>query len=228
MLPNLNELVTPIVDKIERFNILDCALPDVFKQNVTSIKNCTVEYGSSASCITNGAGQRIFLSNNWFYIAAILTPLYEPFNRYQDLLKQIVEKSVLKEANSDRIKLAINSSNLEPQDKEYLIYFATDVKWWNGGKSNTGRTHDRPDVLNSAVLSIANLVNASQSYIADLWDFFGKNPQYVELLNNGANSFIEGTSSFAVDEHDLALQKIFFGPPGSGKSNRIKRIFLKE
>lgn len=225
MLPNLNELVTPIVDKIEHFNILDCALPDVFKQNVTSIKNGTVEYGSSASCITNRYGQHIFLSNNWFYIAAILAPLYEPFNRYKDLLNQIVEKDVLKEANADRIKLAINSSNLEPQDKEYLIRFATDAKWWNGGNSNTGgKTLDRNDALVSAVLSIANLVNASQSYVATLWEFFGENPQYVELLNNRADSFIEGTSTVGIDEQGKALQKIYFGTPGSGKSNRVKKI----
>ena len=225
MLPNLNELVTPIVDKIEHFHILDCALPDVFKKNVTSIKNCTVEYGSSASCITNRYGQHIFLSNNWFYIAAILAPLYEPFNQYKDLLNQIVEKDVLKEANADRIKLAINSSSLEPQDKEYLIKFATDAKWWNGGNSNTGgKTLDRNDALVSAVLSIANLVNASQSYVATLWEFFGDNPQYVELLNNRADSFIEGSSSVAVDEQGKALQKIFFGTPGSGKSNRVKKI----
>ena len=225
MLPNLNELVTPIVDKIEHFNILDCALPDVFKQNVTTIKNCSVEYGSSASCITNRYGQHIFLSNNWFYIAAILAPLYEPFNRYKDLLNRLVEKDVLKEANADRIKLAINASNLDPQDKEYLIRFATDAKWWNGGNSNTGgKTLDRNDALVSAVLSIANLVNASQSYVATLWEFFGENPQYVELLNNRADSFIEGVSSVAVDEYGKALQKIYFGTPGSGKSNKVKKI----
>ena len=30
MLPNLNELVTPIAEKIERFKMLDCALPTLF------------------------------------------------------------------------------------------------------------------------------------------------------------------------------------------------------
>lgn len=222
MLQNLNELVTPIVDKIRRFHILDCDLPNDFKQEVTSIKNCTIEYGLSASCITNKNGQHIFLSNNWFYIAAILAPLYEPFNKYKDLLNQIVEKNILKESNADRIKLAINSSNLEQQDKEYLIKFATEAKWWNGGNSNTGgKTLDRNDALVSAVLSIANLVNASQSYVASLWEFFGDNPQYIELLNNRANSYIEELSSVAIDKQDTALQKIFFGTPGSGKSHTV-------
>lgn len=225
MLPNLNELVTPIVDKIERFHVLDCALPEAFKQNVTTIKNCSVEYGSSASCITNKSGKHIFLSNNWFYIAAILSPLYGPFCEYKKLLNDNVDKDILKEANADKIKLAINSSSLDSQDKEYLILFATDAKWWNGGNSNTGgKTRDRNDALVSAVLSIANLVNDSQSYVATLWEFFGKNPQYVELLNKRADSFIEGTNTVGLEEHGKALQKIYFGTPGSGKSKKVQEI----
>ena len=83
MLPNLNELVTPIAEKIERFKMLDCALPTSFTSTVSTINRDSVQFGNSSSCVTNRNGQRIFLSNNWFYIAAILAPLHVPFYQYK-------------------------------------------------------------------------------------------------------------------------------------------------
>ena len=119
MLPNLNELVTPIADKIERFKMLDCALPTSFTSTVSTINRDSVQFGNSSSCVTNRNGQRIFLSNNWFYIAAILAPLHEPFYQYKKLLNQIVDKEVLKQSDSERIRLAVNSrTDIDKQDKE--------------------------------------------------------------------------------------------------------------
>ena len=42
MLPNLNELVTPIAEKIERFKMLDCALPTSFTSTVSTINRDSV------------------------------------------------------------------------------------------------------------------------------------------------------------------------------------------
>ena len=69
MLPNLNELIKPISEKIENFNRLDCSLPISFTSEVKMINRDRVQFGNSSSCIINRNGQRIFLSNNWFYIA---------------------------------------------------------------------------------------------------------------------------------------------------------------
>lgn len=109
MLPNLNELISPIIEKIRRFKILDCPLPESFTSQVKTINNDIVEYGKSSSCITNRKGQHIFLSNNWFYIAAILSPLNGPFNLYKDLLNRIVDKEALKKSDENAIRLAINT-----------------------------------------------------------------------------------------------------------------------
>lgn len=185
MLPNLNELIKPISEKINKFNVLDCSLPVSFTSVVKQINRNTVEYGNSASCITNRNGQHIFLSNNWFYIAAILAPLYDPFYQYKKLINKIVDKETLRQSNSARIKFAVNNrSDLSSQDKEYLLKFALEPLWWNGGNSNTGgKTLDRGDALASAILSIANLVNDSQAYVVKLWEFFGENPNYANILN---------------------------------------------
>lgn len=229
MLPNLNELVNPIAEKIERFKMLDCALPTSFTSAVTTINRDSVQFGNSSSCVTNRNGQRIFLSNNWFYIAAILAPLHEPFYQYKKLLNQIVDKEVLKQSDSERIRLAVNSrTDIDEQDKEYLLKFALEPLWWNGGNSSTGgKTLDRNDALVSAVLSIAKLVNASQSYVATLWEFFGEHPEYALLLNEASdNILINSVSASKTIYAKESKQTIFYGSPGTGKSWTVQNDIL--
>ena len=231
MLPNLNELVTPIAEKIERFKMLDCALPTSFTSTVSTINRDSVQFGNSSSCVTNRNGQRIFLSNNWFYIAAILAPLHEPFYQYKKLLNQIVDKEVLKQSDSERIRLALNSrTDIDKQDKEYLLKFALEPLWWNGGNSSTGgKTLDRNDALVSAVLSIAKLVNASQSYVATLWEFFGEHPEYASLLNEASDNILSNSASSAKTIYAKeSKQTIFFGSPGTGKSWTVQHNVLKD
>lgn len=231
MLPNLNELVTPIAEKIERFKMLDCALPTSFTSTVSTINRDSVQFGNSSSCVTNRNGQRIFLSNNWFYIAAILAPLHEPFYQYKKLLNQIVDKEVLKQSDSERIRLAVNSrTDIDEQDKEYLLKFALEPLWWNGGNSSTGgKTLDRNDALVSAVLSIAKLVNASQSYVATLWEFFGEHPEYASLLNEASDNILSNSASSAKTIYAKeSKQTIFFGSPGTGKSWTVQHNVLKD
>ena len=231
MLPNLNELVTPIAEKIERFKMLDCALPTSFTSTVSTINRDSVQFGNSSSCVTNRNGQRIFLSNNWFYIAAILAPLHEPFYQYKKLLNQIVDKDVLKQSDSERIRLAVNSrTDIDEQDKEYLLKFALEPLWWNGGNSSTGgKTLDRNDALVSAVLSIAKLVNASQSYVATLWEFFGEHPEYASLLNEASDNILSNSASSAKTIYAKeSKQTIFFGSPGTGKSWTVQHNVLKD
>lgn len=231
MLPNLNELVTPIAEKIERFKMLDCALPTSFTSAVSTINRDSVQFGNSSSCVTNRNGQRIFLSNNWFYIAAILAPLHEPFYQYKKLLNQIVDKEVLKQSDSERIRLAVNSrTDIDEQDKEYLLKFALEPLWWNGGNSSTGgKTLDRNDALVSAVLSIAKLVNASQSYVATLWEFFGEHPEYALLLNEASdNILINSVSATKTIYAKESKQTIFYGSPGTGKSWTVQNNVLKD
>ena len=47
MLQNLNEIVTPIKKQLERFNSLDCELPEMFKTVVHHIGSNVITYGKS-------------------------------------------------------------------------------------------------------------------------------------------------------------------------------------
>ena len=210
MLQNLNEIVTPIKNKLDRFESLDYELSNTFKDTVHQIGSNVMTYGRYNSCATNATGQRIFISNTWFYIAAILAPLYIPFHEYRNTLRDIVDDKLLKDKDFDKIVSLINSSKeIDETDKSALIRFATDQQWWNGGMSSTGKTLDRNDCLASSILAIANVVNASQGFIVDIWNYFGEHPEIAALLD------IEPTSS-------PSLQKIYFGNPGSGKSYKVE------
>lgn len=213
MLQNLNEIVTPIKKQLERFNSLDCELPEMFKTVVHHIGSNVITYGKYNSCATNAIGQRIFISNTWFYIAAILAPLYTPFHDYRNALRDIVDDKFLKEKDFEHIISLINSrEDIDNNDKKSLIRFATDQQWWNGGMSSTGKTLDRNDCLASSVLAIANVVNASQGFIVDIWKFFGEHPEIVTLLDTNTDC-----------PKVLPLQQIYFGNPGSGKSYMIDK-----
>ena len=222
MLSNLNELVQPIAEQIRRFDSLDCELPSAFKNSVTKIGNNRIDYGRNSACATNTDGQRIFISNSLFFIAAILSPLYDPFTEYRNLLWKIVPKELLKTKDREAIRTSIEDSDeLDEAEKNLLIKFATEPQWWNGGRYNDGKSLDRGDCLNSAILAIANVVNVAQGYIADLWEFLGKNPKYAALLNVAKGKYEAATNT-------TPLQTIYFGSPGTGKSHKVKTDVLKE
>ena len=58
MLQNLNEIVTPIKNKLDRFESLDCELSNTFKESVHQIGSNVMTYGRYNSCATNTTGQR--------------------------------------------------------------------------------------------------------------------------------------------------------------------------
>lgn len=217
MLNNLNELVQPIAKQIQELDHYDYELPEAFKDSVKMINSYKIEYNRFNSCATNPSGQRIFISNSWFYIASILSPLYKPFIEYRTLIWDIVPKETLKTKNREAISLALReSTRISDEDKDYLIKFATEPQWWNGGNNNDGKSLDRGDCLASAILSIANVVNAAQGYIVDLWEFLGRNPQYALILN-GAKIVYNAAAG-----NTSTLQTIYFGSPGTGKSHQVK------
>lgn len=205
MLQDLSKLVVPIREKIELFRGIDMTLPAAFKEAVQSIGSDKVAYGKYSSVITNASGQHIFLSNNWFYIAAILSPLYRPFEEYRVVINKVVDKDVLKKKDKEQISKAIDANrSYDNTDKEFLKKFATDCGWWTANAAKDLRSLDRGDCLNSAILAIANVVNASQSYIANLWSYFGSNPLKANLLTDGFNEFMASKST-VIAERNLAL-----------------------
>lgn len=190
MLQNLKLLVDPIKEIIDRFICLDCELPVGFTSIVSKVNNDIVNYGKTTSLITNRNGQRIFIGNSWFYLAAIMQPLYAPLMEYRERILQIVPKDILKSKDPAVIKTAISNSAIDGNDKELLINFATDYGWWSAGMAKDGKSLDRNDCLRSGIISLANVVNDSQSYIGAIWEFFGGHPDYAAMLNDEVEKYL--------------------------------------
>lgn len=79
--------------------------------------------------------------------------------------------------NKEIASSLILHASVSDDDKEYLIRFLYDYNWWYGGKGI-----ERADYYVSPILSLCKLVNASQSYVAELCKFLAKNEEALDVL----------------------------------------------
>lgn len=225
-LPDLKKLADEIVARYKAtFNFEDCAIPSAFKQRVTKFNtNDMITYSDATMKIDASTNLLIIVPNQWLYIAAYFVEYYKAIVLYREKILSVANTKELRE----KIKLCVNNENLareiidlssyEDEEKEQLILFLTDYNWWHGGK-----TIDRNDFYVSPILSLAGLVNASQSYVAEICKNLAQDNLAVEILMNperfNSENLVIGRS-FATT--DFPLQSIYYGAPGTGKSHTIK------
>ncbi len=187
-LVDLGELKNKLVADFEKnFSGDEIVLPDNFKRKVTAIGSDSIRYLNYSAIITNKAGQKIYLPNQWFYIASYFTEYYNAITQYRNSLIDIFSKDRLKELKyepkmatfpelTEKERMAI----IEKQgvdNLEYITRFITDYAWWGGAKAAF-----RGDLYDSPILNMANVVNASHSYIVTLCGFLAENPDLSEIL----------------------------------------------
>ena len=223
-LRNLEELYTSVTQNFSKYDGTEFVLPISFKEQVKEIDNSTVVYYEHSAVINTRKGLSIFLPNQWFYIASYFTELYNELQRYkQEAIKVVVSLERLKSLNGSSLsedeKQRLQNLPVDETSKSYLERFMTDYSWWNGAK-----TIDRGDFYVSPILNCAKLVNASQSYIADLCAFLAGKKDLVDAIIYSA----EEVSAKTVAKQDSSvLQQIYFGAPGTGKSHEIKSQIKK-
>ncbi len=175
---------------VERYKALysgkDIELPSEFKSQVQDIKDEKIEYNRYSAIVTTQRNLKIYLPNQWFYIAAFFTEYYNQLKQYKEIVLSIFPKERLKELKGNSLtdieQKKISQLSISDSSKDYLSKFVTDYKWWGGGK-----TIDRDDYYVSPVLNYAALVNVSQSYVADLCAFLAENSTIVDLLQKQAS-----------------------------------------
>jgi len=168
------------------------------KQKVSFSRHTTVVFTSKELTIT--------FPNQWYYIASYfvdyLLALFEYKNNFNEIFKGVTNpKDTV--AQIKRTKLIPQNIITEidnhfslKQDQEYFKKFISDYEWWFGSK-----TIDRNDYFVSPILDLANVVNNSQSYIADLAYHLSANVNLFNLLNESNISKI-GPKQFG--EHSLS------------------------
>lgn len=176
------------------------------------------------------------MPNQWFYIASYFTDFYKELIKYRNLALKTTSKERLKILDKGTFtkqeEQSINSLELDEESKAFLKNFITDYSWWHGAK-----TIDRADFFVSPILTCAGLVNASQTFVADLCAFLaGKDKltdaviKSVETTDTGlgfANCFYRSNLGIPLDLLNLPLQQIYYGAPGTGKSYEINEITKK-
>ena len=217
-------------DTNERFNQYegkDFILPEIFKERVKEINSNTVTYNKYSAVIKTKGSQNgvlnIYLPNQWFYIASYFTDFYNELQRYKAAALKVVEQKerlkTIKDRNEQTLteqeEKRLQEMNLTKTSKDNLRKFITNYTWWNGAK-----TIERGDFYVSPILNSAKLVNASQSFVAELCAFLSDKADLVKAIIAGEDL---APKDKHYTTHPIPLQQIFYGAPGTGKSNTIKR-----
>ncbi len=220
MLQNLHELGAQLQEAyVKNYPVKDKALPAVFKQLVKEIDGATIEYNEYSFVVTiTSSAQKIFFPNQLLYVAACFADYYKALSEYAQIIKMDlrISDNDIKEAkdNKEFAQKALSNAILEDGDRELLVQFLSDYNWWFGGKGI-----ERADFYISPILSLSKLVNASQSYVADLCKYLARNDQALKALKDEISS---------VNSDNISRQIIYFGAPGTGKSHKVREIIGEE
>ena len=244
-LRDLQEIYNIANEKFSQYNGKDFVLPSFFKEKVKEINNNTIEYNMYSAIITTRWGQNsglnIYLPNQWFYVASYFTDFYNELQKYKKVALTIVTKDRLKELNGEQLTQSelstLNQLPLNKTSKEFLVKFITDYSWWKGAK-----TIDRGDFYVSPILSSAKLVNASQSFVADLCAFLADKDDLVKAIIDGFDALPAGnnvtfeiysqSSNFSSFRPLLTAIRtkpfiLLAGISGTGKSRIVRELAFK-
>ncbi len=193
-LKDLSQIYSSASERFNQYDGKDFVLPELFKQKVTEINSNSISYNQYSAIIETRGNQsgvlNIFLPNQWFYIASYFTDFYNELQHYKKVALKVVSKERLKDLNGAELTSEENNRLLQlqitEQSKSYLLKFMTDYSWWHGAK-----TIDRGDFYVSPILNSAKLVNASQSFVADLCAFLADKEELVKTIISGEDNSTE-------------------------------------
>lgn len=245
-LKNLNTLKTQTETKFHsNFSYADRRLPVMFKELITKFDNDKITYNEYSFEVQRSSEGIIVAPNQWLYIAAYYSSYCrEMFAYKQELVNYLLTQYSTKKAFEEPIRKCQNNieeaktllaNYPEGNNRDYLIKFLSDYSWWGGAK-----TIDRSDFCASAILSSANLVNATQSYVADICEFLAENPDAENILltaseNSERSSFVNkkyNLDSCQDNRNYLAAIRtkpflLLAGISGTGKSRIVRELAFK-
>ena len=190
-LRNLKQIYSLTAGRFNQYAGEDFVLPQIFKNQVKEINTNAITYNKYSAIIETRGNQNgvlnIYMPNQWFYIASFFTDFYNELLKYKRYALQAISRERLKDLNgaslTDAELNAIKQLDIDEQSQEYLKRFITDYSWWSGAK-----TIDRGDFYVSPILNSARLVNASQSFVADLCAFLADKEELVKAIISGEDT----------------------------------------
>lgn len=186
MIQDLELLGNALMKNYEQnFVAADRRLSIAFKEQFTKCNNDNLIYNDYTVKVDSGSTLCIYFPNQWIYTAAFFVDYYKMLKAYRDKVLQYIDKENIKNCqnNPDLASELLNKANYNEEDRNLIVRFLSDYKWWRGGK-----TIDRNDYFFSPILSLAKLVNASQGYVADICKNLSENPVALNVLLNEIKS----------------------------------------
>jgi hypothetical protein len=191
MLENLNQLALEAKQKSDNYDKKEFIFSSEFKIKFKELlPNYNITFYNYTSVVSTSTNLLIIVPNQWFVIASF-------FNNYISALKNY--KNYVNELRIDKetINIIRNSKVIDIETENKIITkfedveiannfrrFITEYDWWFGSK-----TIDRTDFHVSPILSLASVINNSQSYIADLANLLSENNELSSLLNSDYNNY---------------------------------------
>lgn len=236
-LRNLQQIYSLAAGKFNQYDGNDYVLPLTFKEHVKEINGSNTNNNKYSAIIQTKGNQRgflnIFLPNQWFYMASYFTDFYNELILYKKYALKVTTKERLKVLDkgtlSDEENKSLQSFDLNDTSKSYLNRFITDYAWWHGAK-----TIDRGDFYVSPILACAGLVNASQSYVAELCAFLADKQDLAKTIIEGVDNMnaVRADSprqlSFTYRPYITAIKSkpflLLAGISGTGKSRIVREL----
>lgn len=233
-LKDLGQIYSNAAEKFNKYDGADFVLPSEFKEQVKEINSNIISYNKYSAIIMTKGNQRgalnIYMPNQWFYIASYFTDFYKELIKYRNLALKVTSKERLKTLDNGTLteqeEDKINPLELDEESRALLKRFISNYSWWHGAK-----TIDRADFFVSPILTCAGLVNASQTFVADLCAFLAGKDKLTDAVIKSVettDTVIFGSKLNGDDSwyflFNLPLQQIYYGAPGTGKSYEINEI----
>ena len=241
-LKDLGELIIETQNKIKNeFETGDYILSDDFKEIL--LEDCqnkgeNISFNEYTTIIHNRNNQVIYIANQWFVLASFAVDFISEIVKYKEYSDKIVDSigkekkefyPKAKDGNFDVIAEFKNNAvqfchenKIDLSNAVLLEKFVVDYKWWLGGKT-IDRTND---YYVSPALSVLNLINASQEFVAKIVFRYIQNPELMKCVTiNHASSFKfsgnqliisdDNNKSYTLDELAEKLKEMYDDPESS-------------
>lgn len=189
-------------------------------------------YTSSIKTSTfNGNGLITIFPHQYFILAVKIRPYADGCFLHCQKLDEILKTGKDKRQVLDSFQKASSYDGLSANDFRLMQLFTTDLVDCGGEYRNkskkfrngSDKVRSTSDIFNSMILKIAHLTNASSSFFGDLVYTLEENPTlYNELESEITKNY--QISDVSLGETPKHIQIIYYGIPGSGKSNTINKM----